>query len=208
MFNTMWVRMISCSSTFLGIFSQSLSTPLKLQEISWWVFLTFISLLLQWMLQLIRRLGQFIVYLCRNISQSLYIWIRSVIGWANALGTQGFNDRGIALPSVVKHLKYICMYMCSNKIYVTTTDSVLYIAIWENKKNVDWEHIALFWPSTYQELGRHWSLGGAQRLNRVVLYGKDQIPMEKLQNLGEPWPPWFLRLCICSRYINGKAHDA
>ena len=36
------------------------------------------------------------------------------------------------------------MYMCSNKIYVTTTDSVLYIAIWENKKYVDWEHIAPF----------------------------------------------------------------
>ena len=50
--------------------------------------------------------------------------------------------------------------------------------------------------------------GEAQRRNRVVLYDKDQIPMEKLQNLGEPWPPWFLRVCICSRYINGKAHDA
>ena len=158
-FNTMWVRMISFSGTFLAIFSQSLSTPL--QEVLWWVFLTFISLLLQWMLQLIRRLGQFIVYLCRNISQSLYIWIRSVIDWANTLGTQGYNDRGIALPSVVKHLKYICMYMCSNKIYVTTADSVLYIAIWENKKYVDWEHIALFWPSTYQERRTALKSGGS-----------------------------------------------
>ena len=31
--------------------------------------------------------------------------------------------------------------------------------------------------------------GGAQRLNRVVLYGKNLISMEKLQNLGALPPP-------------------
>ena len=39
--------------------------------------------------------------------------------------------------------------------------------------------------------------GGAQRLNRVVLYGKNLISMEKLQNLGAlppPHPPRFLCL--------------
>ena len=39
-------------------------------------------------------------------------------------------------------------------------------------------------------VGKHSSLGGPQRLNRIDLYGKNLIPMEKLYNLGGPWPPW------------------
>ena len=42
-----------------------------------------------------------------------------------------------------------------------------------------------------RSVGKHSSLGGPQRLNRVDLYGKNLIPMEKLSNLGAnaPLPP-------------------
>ena len=37
-------------------------------------------------------------------------------------------------------------------------------------------------------VGKHSSLGGPQRLNRIDLYGKNLIPMEKLYNLGGHGP--------------------
>ena len=41
-----------------------------------------------------------------------------------------------------------------------------------------------------RSVGKHSGLGGPQRLNRIDLYGKNLTPMEKLYNLGGPWPPW------------------
>ena len=40
-------------------------------------------------------------------------------------------------------------------------------------------------------IGRYSSLGGAQRLNRIILYGKNLFPSEKLQIQGAmaPLPP-------------------
>ena len=44
------------------------------------------------------------------------------------------------MSSALIWINTVCM---SNKIYEAATDSVLYIAIWENKRYVDWEDIAL-----------------------------------------------------------------
>ena len=41
---------------------------------------------------------------------------------------------------------------------------------------------------THQERRKALKSGGSQTLNRIVLYGKNLIPMEKLQNLGGPGP--------------------
>ena len=48
-------------------------------------------------------------------------------------------------------------------------------------------------PVTYidtQERRKALKTGGAKSLNRIDLYGKNSIPMEKLYNLWGPWPPW------------------
>ena len=53
--------------------------------------------------------------------------------------------------------------------------------------------------SSWQERRKALKSGGAKSLNRIDLYGKNSIPMEKLYNLWGPWPPWpprFLRLCM------------
>ena len=50
----------------------------------------------------------------------------------------------------------------------------------------------------HQERRKALKSGGAKSLNRIDLYGKNLIPMEKLYNLWGPWPPWpprFLPLC-------------
>ena len=39
-------------------------------------------------------------------------------------------------------------------------------------------------------VGRHSNLGGPQRLNRIDLYGKKLIPMEKLLKVGGAMAPW------------------
>ena len=42
---------------------------------------------------------------------------------------------------------------------------------------------------TYRGVGRHSNLGGPQRLNRIDLYGKNLIPMEKLLKVGGAMAP-------------------
>ena len=45
-------------------------------------------------------------------------------------------------------------------------------------------------PTLEQELRKALKSVGAKSLNRIDLYGKNLIPMEKLYNLWGPWPPW------------------